>query len=356
MNKDQPGDSKSNWQFWKNENWRDLVTKFSYLNALLIIQIFCVILFSIILLFDICEPWKSLLLGTNGSLIASIIVTIVFKKHEKYALQSVQEAFIEESVKILEPRVSELTENALNRIQDTSNNLSLKINYLPDKVFESSSSSSVAFEKHIASNIIGSRRIVFKGVSALIHANRLMLLLKDGKLNFENKIQILLLNPKNDALLRSHESFRLHYTEGNTKNIIERAEELKAEILTVTLKLCQFTNDNYCNLDIRFHDELAVSRVEIFDNGIYLSYYNRGQPYPGTQYFNSSSEVYKPYNTNLEYYFNQKVTKFSLNNLSGNDKFESAVQTLEIDPVYARRLLLNFDNLVSSKVTGHKPA
>lgn len=352
MNTDQPVDSKFNWKFWENKKWRNLVTKFSCYNNLLFVLFVCEILFFIIILFNIPEPWKSLLLGTSGSLIASIIFTIVFKNHEKYALQSVQEAFIEESVRILEPRVSELTENALNRIQDTSNNLSLKINYLPDKVFESSSSSSVAFEKHIASNTIGSRRIVFKGVSALIHANRLMLLLKDGKLNFENKIQILLLNPKNDDLLLSHESFRLHYTEGNTKNIRERVEELKAEILTVILKLCQFTNDNYCNLDIRFHDELAVSRVEIFDNGIYLSYYNRGQPYPGTQYFNSSSEVYKPYNTNLEYYFNQKNTKFSLNDLSGNDKFESAVQKLEIDPIYARRLLSNFDNLVSSKVTG----
>lgn len=354
MNEDQPRNSQSRWQHLESEyqTWRYLAIEFCYKNVLLTTLIISVILL-VIYHYVADDPLKSLLLGIIGSLLASNIFTAASKNHEKYALKSANEDLVNKNIKMLEPRLDKLTENASSYIKNVSDTLSLKIDCLPDRVFEASRSSSIAFEKHLLSSVSKSNKIVFKGVSALFHTKRLISLFESSEFNNNKNIQILLLNPYNDSLLLSHESFRLHYQNEGGPNGIDieaRAKKLKKEILTVMFKLCAITDTHRCNLDVRFHNELAVSRVEIFDDGIYLSYYDKGMPFPGTQYFNKASKVYDSYHTNLTYYFeNQYNPDFSLIHYSPGNKFESAVARFKFDRNEAHKLLLDFENLVEEK-------
>jgi len=211
-------------------------------------------------------PMSAVVAGVFGSLVASVIFYLLFSLMvEKTALTYF---------------ATDASETAVNHILG-------RFNYVPTRTYPEADTPDVGFERDYLTNLESSSFYWFKGISANFAAQRLQKLRKNGLLN-RKQLRVLILHPKRRDLLEAYARMRLENKgdgEFNSVDVNKLADKKTEDIIKSLIQLHEIAQQ--CNLEVRFHDDFVFSRSEIFSDGIYLSYYDGGRPFPGSLYYSA---------------------------------------------------------------------
>lgn len=170
---------------------------------------------------------------------------------------------------------------------------SIRGGMLPDRIYENVEDALREEQKLVYSK---SKMIRFMSVSAINILSKTL-----ASISGENQktILLLLLSPKQKQLLKKR-CEQLHEYEG------EAAEKLRGEIIRSICKAYEIRSEypgKRMNILIRFHREIPLSRIELANGVLYLSYYlsQKSQSDKGpVMMYSEDSRVYDIYHT----YFN----------------------------------------------------
>lgn len=198
---------------------------------------------------------------------------------------------------------------------ETSDIVAQKLDSLPRKTFPSGSRTDPGFEAHFMEQLRASHIYWFKGVSGVLTARRVQQLCQLNVLDASKETRLVMLNPSNTRLLTEHIRFRLHGSGWSNGDYALQVKNLQDDLLSVIVILHPYTRTH--NIDVRFHDEFCVARGELFDSGLYLSYYRGGADYPGTEFYSRESKPFNAYQMAFASSF-QDASLFSLAHLNNN--------------------------------------
>ena len=221
---------------------------------------------SIILAVTQGVPMSAVVAGVFGSLVASAIFYLLFSLMvEKTALTYF---------------ATDASETAVNHILG-------RFNYVPTRTYPEADTPDAGFERDYLTSLKDSPFYSFKGISANYATRRLQKLRKNGLLN-KKQLRVLILDPERRDLLEAYARMRLENkgdVEFNNTDVNKLADEKTEDIIKSLIQLHDIAQQ--CYLEVRFHEDFVFSRSEIFSDGIYLSYYDGGKPFPGSLYYSA---------------------------------------------------------------------
>lgn len=228
---------------------------------------------------------NSYLKAIGGSLLASVAF---------YALVSI---FLEPKVRALEARrVSNFAIQVANQQFYSRFQVSL-----PQAVFGDSELPKSEFSRAFAALLNDSSRYDFKGASAVFAAFRLATLKWRPEIQRLEEVRLRLADPRNDAMMRAHARIMRAEQRGGSKTIEQFQEQLRLDIAVSLVALFDIRAERPSA--VYFHTDLPLFRCEMFDGGMFLSYYsfNLGRSaYPEALQYPRETRPYQAYRQGLE--------------------------------------------------------
>jgi hypothetical protein len=123
-----------------------------------------------------------------------------------------------------------------------------------------------------------------------------------------------MLNPADDPVIRARAADRSRQSPFRTASLEQLIADVRDEILMSLVAL--FDVRDLCPVDIRLLNDPVITRMELFDKSVYLSWYqgpdSPEQPYPETVRFDSDSFMYQVERlaTAKQFEDSRKVTHF----------------------------------------------
>jgi hypothetical protein len=162
---------------------------------------------------------------------------------------------------------------------------------MPTEVFSAIGVPNPAFESYLQGVLDRSKTYWFKGDDGGFTVYRINSL-PDHAHFLRKQIVLLLLDPTDDYLLR--ERAKMDLAQGNTRfskdNLNEAIEQLRKGIFASVVAI--FDNCHRTRVQLGFHKEHLFFRSEIFDEGIFLTYYLGGE-FPDTCFYPDKTLTYQ---------------------------------------------------------------
>jgi len=158
--------------------------------------------------------------------------------------------------------------------------------YLPTKTYRAASTFEDAFNRDITSALAATTFYGFRGTSAKYVAQRIRL-----ARHRPLQVRVITLDPTDEPSLRRRATDRLAQPGYSGRSTDELVREIRDEILMSVVAL--FDIRELCPVDLLLVSEPLVTRVELFDDSVFVSWYqgpdSTGVPFPETLRFQSQS-------------------------------------------------------------------
>ncbi|MEU8275813.1 hypothetical protein ACFYOK_10125 [Microbispora bryophytorum] len=235
-------------------------------------------------------------IGLN--LVASVVFALVFSWlsgniQQRILLESVQD---EHRLALQEQQA--IAEKMSVRVEDVSRQLFDKLagyetQYMPAASYDASSDLNSEFNKDVSQSLAVTSNYAFRGTSAKFVPVRLK---KTPRGNLR-EVKIVMLDPRSDNVIRARAAERIEQHSFSGKSVEAVAAKIRDEILMSIVAL--FDHRYICPMNIALVQETAVTRLEVFDDALYVSWY-RGPnstkvPFPETFKFRRGSFLYDVY-------------------------------------------------------------
>lgn len=215
--------------------------------------------------------------GLGMNLVASAIFAAIFaflsdREHERLVSNGIERSFVEHSRLMLEQWRN------------------LNLLYVPTDHYSSTTSFDARFNRDLMRSIEGSTTYYFRGVSAKYVAARLVAARRCPTI-----VKLVIPGPTADGSLRRRVADRMKNPKYSHKPADLLLHEMREELLESIVAL--YDSRSYGTIEIALCDETAVTRVEITDDSLFVSWYHgaesQGQAFPETLRFGLRSFQYQ---------------------------------------------------------------
>jgi hypothetical protein len=166
---------------------------------------------------------------------------------------------------------------------------------LPTAVYEASSVPKKDFRENFSTLLEASTRYDHCGTTAHFASFRLAAAQRNPRVTRLDQIRLCILDPRASDIIRAHCYLRLR--EGTNERLAEfidtEVARLQEEIFTTLVALYDISDT--VSTSIFLHANLPYFRCEMFDGGMFLTYYLGGSAYPETLEFATSTRPYGAY-------------------------------------------------------------
>jgi len=176
--------------------------------------------------------------------------------------------------------------------------------WLPEATYSASESLRPDLRERFVALLRSSDRYYFKGATADYTTFRLVALAHRPELQRLSEVRLFVLDPQADRMedraLRAYAVQRLQQRrEVATDDAIElERQQLKDNIYTSIVAL--FDIRHSLRVSVYFHSDLPFVRCEMFDGGVFLTYYQARARYPPAALFSANSNAYATHRDNIE--------------------------------------------------------
>jgi len=162
--------------------------------------------------------------------------------------------------------------------------------HIPIARYRAGNSYDADFNRAITASLNGSYLYAFRGTSAKYVPSRLKAV--HGR---PEELRVVMIDPTSTLALRRRAADRQRHPEERSRSVDVLANELKDEILMAVVAL--FDIREICNLDIAYTAETAVTRLELFDDSVFITWYQERHSteakFPETLQFRAGSFLYE---------------------------------------------------------------
>jgi hypothetical protein len=166
---------------------------------------------------------------------------------------------------------------------------------LPTAVYEASSVPKRDFRQNFVKLLAESTRYDHCGTTAHFASFRLAAASRNPEVTDLDQIRLCILDPRADDIIRAHCYLRLRG--GNSERLADfvsaEVARLQDEIYTTLVALYDISDT--VSTSVFLHANLPYFRCEMFDGGMFLTYYLGGSAYPETLEFATSTRPYGAY-------------------------------------------------------------
>ena len=286
--------------------------------------------------------------GTATHILSVAVLTFILER----ALRLETHKMFEETLTTVLDRREPMLGNFIARAcSSAATELFNRLPALPAQLFPSSKQPDPNFNKAFWSLLSNSGFYYIKGSKAC-HASWRLCRLNQGDAARLVDINILVLDPTDDDLIKAHAELTLRHLErGSRENaILSKMHEIRIDIYLTVLALAQHAK---CQAVLYLHRDYAFFRCELFHDGLFLSFYSRGDPFPGSYLYPSDSSVYSAYNADIFHHrkeaFGRRILPLSAESTahtSPNLKLKALLKSLgcqETIEVLNKLLAVRFD-------------
>lgn len=177
-------------------------------------------------------------------------------------------------------------QNALDQVIEREEGVK---QFLPKERYEPSEVPGPRFNRHIQESLNTSRSYIFKGPTGKQVGARIRLRAMRGL-----RCKVYLFDPRNDMVIQSHARNR-YPAGGKPEEIQEMCQRIREQIYCALVQLYDLSQRD--QIEIYLVDEIMYYRLEMVDDGVFVSYYETGKitKYPLTLYFDEASPYYHIY-------------------------------------------------------------
>lgn len=162
--------------------------------------------------------------------------------------------------------------------------------HIPIATYRAGNSYDADFNRAITASLDGSHLYAFRGTSAKYVPARLK-----AVHNRPEELRVAMIDPTSTLALRRRSADRQRHPEQRGRSVDALADELKEEILMAVVAL--FDIREICSLDVAYTAETAVTRLELFDDSVFITWYQERHSteakFPETLQFRAGSFLYE---------------------------------------------------------------
>ena len=265
---------------------RDLRARYARARAVIIVVVLIIIgavLSDIGAVLQVSEEIDSYSKSVGSAILASVIVYILISWLLEPVRQRAQAADVSRfAIEVANQQFQERFEASL-----------------PTATYEASAIPKPKFREAFVSLLGLSTRYDYKGDSANFTSFRLYTLSGKDELR-RLEIRICVIDPRADEPLRAHAEHRLaRKRQIPTADILEKEiKQIREDVFVSMVALFDIRHAIATNL--YFQRDLPFFRCEMFDDGMFLTYYLGSAAYPETLHFARNTRPYMAYNKSLE--------------------------------------------------------
>ncbi|GAA0907520.1 hypothetical protein Vau01_123810 [Virgisporangium aurantiacum] len=229
-------------------------------------------------------PWAETLRGVGQGTVASVIVYVLISLFADPVRQRLQ-----------------MRETAIHAIDIANEQFQQRFEAaLPVAVFESAKVPKPAFREAFVELLSGSTRYDVKSSAAEFTSFRLAMGRHRREFRRLDQVRICMLDPRADEYLVAHAQLALReaHTLITSDSIQEAVNDLRTNIF-VSLAILFDIRDSVRTL-VYFYADLPWFRCEMFDDGMFLTYYLDGVDYPENLLFSKTARPYRAYHAGME--------------------------------------------------------
>lgn len=166
---------------------------------------------------------------------------------------------------------------------------------LPTAVYEASSLPKIEFRENFVGLLTKSTRYDHCGTTAHFASFRLDRGKDHTEVRHLDQIRLCILNPRTEEVIRAHCLLRMRDDPkpNRPERIVAEIERMKEDIYTTLVAL--FDISGYVSTSVYLHTNLPYFRCEMFDDGMFLTYYLGDATYPETLEFEATTRPYEAY-------------------------------------------------------------
>jgi hypothetical protein len=166
---------------------------------------------------------------------------------------------------------------------------------LPTAVYEASSVPKVDFRKDFVALMTRSTRYDHCGTTAHFASFRLASARGHPEVTQLDQVRLCIVDPRADDIIRAHCVLRMQddIEPKHAARIASEIRRMKEEVYITLVAL--FDIGSNISTVVYLHANLPYFRCEMFDDGMFLTYYLGGAQYPETLEFSSSTRPYQAY-------------------------------------------------------------
>ena len=171
---------------------------------------------------------------------------------------------------------------------------------LPTATYEASDIPKGEFSNAFVRLLLASRRYDHKGTAGRFTTFRLTRLHDHDEVRKLREIRLCLLDPRAEDPIRAHAIHRIRERRQNADDdsIAEEMQQIREDVFVSLVAL--FGIRNSLPTTVFLHTDLPFFRCEMFDTGMFLTYYLGGARYPATLQFSSDTQPYEAYRYSLD--------------------------------------------------------
>ncbi|MEV6011391.1 hypothetical protein AB0M29_31815 [Streptomyces sp. NPDC051976] len=171
---------------------------------------------------------------------------------------------------------------------------------LPQAVFASSDSLKPSFRVAFYSMLSGSTRYDVKGSSARVATFRLAKSTEKREFQRLDQIRFCLIDPRDEDRLRcyAHLELKEKHRPVTNDSVRQSAREIRRDVFVSLVALHDIRDA--LPVTVYFHRDLPFFRCEMFDGGMFLTYYLDGVEFPESLQFSHTTRPYRAYQASLE--------------------------------------------------------
>lgn len=166
---------------------------------------------------------------------------------------------------------------------------------LPAQLFPAANSPLPAFEVALGVQLSRSTIYIVKAAKACRTAWRVMRM-SDQQRSKLARIVIAVLDPREKDLLSAHAQLTIGRN-ANESSVDAEIGRIKEDIFLTILAVHRLNDDR---VELVLHRDYNFYRCEVFQGGMFLTYYSGGNPFPGTFLFSAQSIVYQAHYADIE--------------------------------------------------------
>lgn len=297
--------------------------KFSTISTAIGLALLGLAIFLAAVVTDSREPhilsWKVALLREILGVVGTTIIasTLFYVFYSRFLEREVLQEVTEEAAEVAADHASQLYQSRFSRM-------------MPTKIYPATRMPMPDFEAHLEEVLRGSRHYKFKGDNGGYTVFRLDRLCKNSPF-LDKDIELQVLDPQEKYLLR--ERAKIELAESNPSYQLEQLEPYIDDMrnnIYVTI-VAAFDVRHKTRIRIRFHKEHLFFRSEIFDGGIFLTYYLGGE-FPSTCFYDRETMSYDAFLENFRQIWKSgKPTELEFSTQDGDDWLRERLAALGCD-------------------------
>jgi hypothetical protein len=225
---------------------------------------------------DLRQQLSAIGLNLMASVVFAVIFTVVSSRIQERVLQS-------QLTRELDTRFERLSSQMTTQIATTNTQ------YLPARTYQPASEARDDFNRDVSTSLDKTGLYLFRGTSAKYVAARI----KASSRQLQG-LKVITLDPGSDRILRPRAVDRSRIPSNRGKSVEALVAEIRDEILMSMVAL--FDCRELCSIEVTYAAETAVTRADLFDDAVYLSWYygpeSTRQTFPEAFRFDAGSFVY----------------------------------------------------------------